>query len=71
MNCQNLREQQYVYHPRVALAMFFMAFVGVVRGLWGLKNFSEKSVVSVKRNNGFTKTLFAVFLQGFLSKGWF
>ena len=35
-NCQNLREQQDMHHPRIALAMFIMAFVGVVRGLWGL-----------------------------------
>ena len=35
-------------------------------------NFSKKkSVVLVKRKNGFTKTLCSLFFQGFLSRGWF
>ena len=33
------------------------------------KNFSKNSVVSVKRENGFTKTLLSLFFQGFLSRG--
>ena len=29
--------------PRIALAMFIMAFVGVVRGLWGSRRFHNTS----------------------------
>ena len=35
------------------------------------KSLVKKSVVLVKRKNGFTKTLFSLFFQGFLSRGWF
>ena len=36
------------------------------------ENFSKKkSVVLVQRENGFTKTLFSLFFQGFLPRGWF
>ena len=31
----------------------------------------KKSVVLVKRENGFTKMLFYLVFQGFLSRGWF
>ena len=45
-NCQNLREQQNMYTtPRIAIAMFTMVFVGVVRGLWG-------SIFSPEPTNG-------------------
>ena len=48
-NCQNLRENSKIYTtPRIALAMFIMAFVGVVRGLWGSKN-RQSPIASVQR----------------------
>ena len=32
--------------PRIALAMFIMAFVGVVRGLWGSKKKNRKLIMT-------------------------
>ena len=45
-NCQNLREQQNIYHPQDCTGQFIMAFVGVVRGLWG----------SIKHTSGVNKS---------------
>ena len=56
------------------LSHFSVTIFGSHLGTLALKtrDFSKKkSVVLVKRKNGFTKTLFSLFFQGFLSRGWF
>ena len=47
--------------PKIALAMFIMAFVGVVRGLWGSKKPEQEYI---RQNHPFTKPPFC-FLSNF------
>ena len=46
MNCQKLKEQENIHHPRIAKAMFNIVFVGVVRGLRRSK--SKLSISSLR-----------------------
>ena len=57
----------------VAQREFLCAPIGSLLRALALKteNFGKKTVVLVERKNGFTKTLFSLFFQGFLPRGWF
>ena len=58
-------------HPQTPLGVW--AQLGLIQEPLPLRPriFVKKSVVLVKRENGFTKTLLSLFFQGFLSRGRF